>query len=442
MFDVTSRRWLVLSLVFFGIVISYIDRGNLSIAAPSIMREFRVTPGAMGVLLSAFFWTYGAFQIPAGAFVDRLGIRRAYAGGFLIWSIASASIALSRGTADIIAMRMVLGFAESIGPLASLSFIRSNFAAKDQGLPTSIYIAGQSIGSALGALVGTNLLDHFGWRTMFAMTGLGALFWLPCWWFAVPSDGARRVTRDAETRGNWTWRSLLRDRSFWALSLCILLSSYYWYFVLTWVPSYLVLSKGFSNIGMGHIISTALFTMAASNVVAGYGADRLAARMGVFRSRLLFATTGYAGNGEYPAASGCAGPGVGPACAHLFDLRCRHGQFQFLGNRAACASGESDRADCRVSQHSVSDRRHCGADRYGMDVGATEAIRARDSCRRSMSGTRERVPDCDGGKRARSNESASCGGLTAERIVRFQHNPHRAPTRQIEWKGVFTNRAN
>ena len=90
-----NRRWIVLSLVFFGIVISYIDRGNLSIAAPSIMRDFRIEPGTMGVLLSAFFWTYGAFQIPAGAVVDRFGIRRAYAVGFLVWSLASASIALS-----------------------------------------------------------------------------------------------------------------------------------------------------------------------------------------------------------------------------------------------------------------------------------------------------------------------------------------------------------
>src|SRR5271170_646385 len=117
-----NRRWIILSLVFSGIMISYIDRGNLSIAAPSIMRDFRIEPARMGVLLSAFFWTYAAFQIPAGALVDRLGIRRAYAGAFLMWSIASASMALSRGTSDIIGMRMLLGLAETIGPLASLSF--------------------------------------------------------------------------------------------------------------------------------------------------------------------------------------------------------------------------------------------------------------------------------------------------------------------------------
>ena len=291
-----NRRWLVLSLVFFGIVISYVDRGNLSIAAPSIMRDFRIAPAAMGVLLSAFFWTYGAFQIPAGAFVDRLGIRRAYAVGFLVWSIASAAIALSRGTGDIIGMRMVLGLAESIGPLASLTFIRGNFAEKDRGLPTSVYIAGQSIGPALGALLGTMLLDRYGWRMMFAVTGMGALVWLPCWLLAVPSDGTRPVVLvEKAVERSVPWRALVRSRSFWALPLCILLSSYYWYFVLTWMPGYLILSRGFSTLEMGHVISTGLFTMAASNVIIGYAADKLTARAGVFRIRLLFAVAGYVG---------------------------------------------------------------------------------------------------------------------------------------------------
>ena len=292
-----NRRWVVLALVFSGIVISYVDRGNLSIAAPSIMREFRIEPSAMGVLLSAFFWTYGAFQIPAGILVDRLGIRRVYAAGFLLWSIASASIALSRGTGDIIGLRMVLGFAESIGPLASLSFIRNNFAGKDQGLPTSIYIAGQSIGPALGALVGAGLLERFGWRMMFAATGLGALLWLPCWLLAAPADRSRSERR-AEApvlRRRWAFSALLVSPAFWALSFSILLASYYWYFVLTWVPSYLVISRGFSNLQMGRVISTSLFTMAATNVAAGFAADKLAGRIGVFRSRLLFAVAGYLG---------------------------------------------------------------------------------------------------------------------------------------------------
>lgn len=291
-----TRRWFVFALVFVGIVVSYIDRGNLSIAAPSVMREFGIGPPAMGVLLSAFFWTYGAFQLPAGAIVDRFGIRRTYAGAFLIWSIASASIGLTRGTGEIVALRMVLGLAESIGPLASLTFIRNSFPGKDQGLPTSLYIAGQSIGPALGALAGSLLLNRFGWRALFAATGLGALIWLPFWLLAAPRGPVRPEAAAAPPAPPAApWRAFAANRPFRALSICILLSSYYWYFVLTWVPGYLVLSRGFTTLEMGRIVSTCLFAMAASNVATGYAADRLAARRGVFRARLLFTAAGYAG---------------------------------------------------------------------------------------------------------------------------------------------------
>jgi len=295
------RRWILLSLVFVAIVINYVDRGNLSVAAPAMMKDFQITPAMMGVLLSAFFWTYAAFQIPAGMLVDRFGIRRAYTAAFLVWSIASASIAFSRGPGDVIGMRMLLGLAESIAPLASISFIRSNYSGKDQGLPTSIYIAGQNIGPALGVLVGALLLDKFGWRMMFAITGLGALVWVPCWLLAAPSDGTRaerqaqKAEDDLAEPRRWTWRMLLANRTFWAMSLSILLSSYYWYFVLTWVPSYLILARGFSTLGMGKVLSTALFTMAIVNVVAGAAADKAAARIGVFRARLWFGVVGYAG---------------------------------------------------------------------------------------------------------------------------------------------------
>ena len=298
-----SRRWILLWLVFIAIMINYVDRGNLSIAAAAMMRDFRITPATMGVLLSAFFWTYGVFQIPAGAVVDRFGIRGTYAGAFLVWSLASAAIALSRGPGDVIGLRMVLGLAESVAPLASLAFIRSNFPGKDQGLPTAIYIAGQNFGPALGVLVGATLLDKFGWRAMFAITGLGALVWVPGWLAAARSRGVRcapepvKVADDPPPVRSWDWRTLLADRTFWAMSLSILLSSYYWYFVLTWVPSYLILSRHFSTLGMGKVLSTALVTMAIVNIFAGAAADRLAARIGVFRARLWFGVLGYAGTG-------------------------------------------------------------------------------------------------------------------------------------------------
>lgn len=293
-----SRRWIIVALIFLGILISYIDRGNLSIAATSIMRDFHLPPGSMGVLLSAFFWTYGSCQLPAGYIIDRYGIRLVYAAGFVLWSFVSAGIALSRHSGDVLGLRMLLGIAESVGPLASIAFIRQNFSGPEQGLPTAIYISGQNLGPACGALLGTALLDHFGWRVMFAATGLGALLWVPLWVLLVPSKRpARFPANESVARYDpWTWTAALSSPAFWAMSGCVLFFSYYWYFLLTWMPAYLTLARGFSTTGMGRILSIPLFTMAGLNVGFGWLADRVVARnQAVFRTRIAFAAAGLLG---------------------------------------------------------------------------------------------------------------------------------------------------
>jgi ACS family D-galactonate transporter-like MFS transporter len=294
----SQRRWLVLGLVFIGMVVSYIDRGNLSIVADTLMRELHFRPDQMGLLLSAFFWTYAFFQIPAGLLVDRYGIRRTYAAAFLLWSLASASIALSHGLPDILSARLALGLAESVGPVASLAFIRGNFTERESGLPVSIYIGGQMLGPALGTLLGASLLAAFGWRNLFAVTGLGALFWVPAWLYFAP----RGKTKKADIASapvepvHWPWRAILTNPSVWCMSAVIFFASYFWYFVLTWMPAYLTISRKFSTVKMGQVLSTPHFVMGVTTLLAGWLADRLVKKTGnIFGIRILFAAGGLLG---------------------------------------------------------------------------------------------------------------------------------------------------
>lgn len=285
-----GKRWLVLAFVFLGILVSYIDRGNLSIAAESIMHDLGLPPATMGVLLSSFFWTYALCQIPAGLLVDRFGVRGAYAAAFVVWSLASASIALSHNSGDIIASRLVLGFAETIGPIASLAVIRASFSPRENGLPTAIYIGGQTLGPALGLLLGTTLLVHFGWRAMFAVTGLAALLWVPGW-LALAPVGVKK-----SSGAPLDWKAILTNPTMWAMASFILLSSYYWYFLLTWVPAYLTSARGFSTIAMGRILAAPLACMAITNVFSGFLSDYLLKKArSLFHVRLWFAAIGSIG---------------------------------------------------------------------------------------------------------------------------------------------------
>ena len=131
----TDKRWWIVGLLFLGILINYIDRGNLSIAAVPIMRELHLSTSMTGVTLSAFFWTYLVFQIPAGYFVDKAGLRLSYGISFLIWTLSSVAVGLVHSVSGLISLRLLLGMGESVAAPASLAYIKRNFHGEEQGLP-------------------------------------------------------------------------------------------------------------------------------------------------------------------------------------------------------------------------------------------------------------------------------------------------------------------
>jgi len=136
-------RWAVVSLLFLGVLVSYIDRGNLSIAAVPIMKDLKLSPAVMGTLMSAFFWSYSLLQIPAGYLIDRFGYKWTYGAAFILWSLASTGIGLAHSFYQILFLRLLLGVGEAVAGPASLSFIKRHFQPEEQGLPTSIYVSGR-----------------------------------------------------------------------------------------------------------------------------------------------------------------------------------------------------------------------------------------------------------------------------------------------------------
>ncbi len=220
---------------------------------------------------------------------------------------------------------MALGLAEAVGRLRAWLLFESIFRAANKDFPTSIYIAGQTMGPALGALLGSVLLAGYGWRLMFAATGLGALLWVPVWLYFAPPDSTRKPNAGIAHRPSqpfsWPWHSILNSGSFWAMSACAFLFSYYWYFLLTWMPSYLILDRNFSTLGMGQILSAPLFAMALVNIVAGWLADKLIAKTAaVFAVRVWFAVSGTRWCGIDSAVSYLARPpprSADPLCLRL-----------------------------------------------------------------------------------------------------------------------------
>ena len=318
-----ARKWVIVWLLFAAILINYIDRGNLSIVAVPLMRDFGVSPPAMGTLLSAFFWTYAFLQIPAGYAVDRFGLKWTYACAFVLWSFASAAVGFASSYGQILALRLLLGVGEAAAAPASLAFIRRSFTEDRRGLPTAVYLAGMTVGPALGAALGAGLMERLGWRMLFIFTGLGALIWLIPWLWLAPGGAAAPAPSTPGDRRRFDWKPLLALPTLWGILMGTFFYSYHWYFCLTWMPSYFVMARGLSFLRMGAYVALPLLVMAAMSMLSGRLADIVIRRTGrPIHVRKLFIATGFLIGGTILAVPALRSPeaALGAFTVSLFGI--------------------------------------------------------------------------------------------------------------------------
>jgi MFS transporter, ACS family, D-galactonate transporter len=294
----------VLFLLGLSVLINYIDRSNLSIAAPLIKDELRISASQLGTLLSAFFYTYALLQIPAGWLVDRFDVKWVFAIGFFVWSTATAVTGLLHGFAALLVIRVVLGIGESIAIPAYGKIIGTQFHEHRRGFANSVVMAGLALGPAVGMLVGGNVVGRFGWRPFFLALGLLGLLWLVPWWAWMPPNTHRAHAPTASRTGI---RDILRQRSAWGTCLCLFCFNYCLYFLVTWLPFYLVRGRNLSMNQMARAGGLVFLVAAVSSMLFGRLSDRwIAGGASPTVVRKSFMVAGQTGAGIFLVASALA----------------------------------------------------------------------------------------------------------------------------------------
>jgi ACS family glucarate transporter-like MFS transporter len=281
----TVRRGWVALLIFLAVIINYIDRIALSIAAKPIVGEFGFSPVQMGYLFSGFLWTYVVCLIPLGLLVERVGAKRMVGGGIAIWSAATALTALAGGFGSILAARLVMGASEATTFPACGRVIRDWFPERERGFVTTLFNGGSSAGPALGAIVTAALVSSFDWRIAFVVLGALGFIWLAAWlvWYGAPEQvawlpAAEKAKILAERNGTDTATVhpqpsslgyLLSQRSIWGLVLTQACLVYTAYLFLTWLPTYLQSTRELTTMNTGYLTAIPyLFTIVLGLVIA------------------------------------------------------------------------------------------------------------------------------------------------------------------------------
>jgi MFS transporter, ACS family, D-galactonate transporter len=266
----------VLGLLALFLLINYIDRGNLSIAAPLLKDELQLSPARLGILLSAFFYTYTACVFFVGWLVDRFDVNMVLAAGFLVWSLATALTGLAHGFALLFAFRLLLGIGESVAFPATSKILARHVSETHRGFANGLLTAGMKVGPAVGSLGGGLLMARYGWRAVFLGVGLGSLLWLPLWWKWRPKGTAESRAIPSSTSIGFI--EIMFRRSFWGASAGHFCGNYVLYFLVTWLPSYLVEARGLSMQQMSKTAAAYYATEALFALAAGWATDAFVRR--------------------------------------------------------------------------------------------------------------------------------------------------------------------
>ncbi|MGD0156268.1 MAG: MFS transporter [Terracidiphilus sp.] len=300
---ILRREWIVILLLVLSVVINYVDRSNLGLAMPVLEGQFAFSSLRAGQLLSAFFWTYALVQLfgLAGELADRFPVGWVLMLGYLLWSVSTAFVGLSTSYAVIFGLQLVLGLGESVA-YPCYSRIFAAMPQEHRGRANAFIDAGTKVGPAAGAFVGGMVLVHFGWRALFVAFGVGALAWMVPWYFAMPrgekSAKAERRQQSAATFNSGSTGSIakmLQLRCAWGAFLGHFSGNYFYYFLLAWLPTYLVQEEHLSIRSMSRLAAAVFLLIACTTMLAGWISDRLIGRgVSATRVRLTLVVGGQA----------------------------------------------------------------------------------------------------------------------------------------------------
>ncbi|CUJ22690.1 glucarate transporter [Achromobacter xylosoxidans] len=296
----TRSRYLIMVMLFITVVINYLDRSNLSIAAPALKDEFGLDTVHEGLILSAFGWTYAAMQIPGGWLVDRVSPRVLYAAALILWSAATFFMGFAGSFVILFVLRLAVGALEAPAYPINNRVVTTWFPEKERATAIGFYTSGQFVGLAFLTPVLAWLQHHYGWHMVFVSTGLLGIIWGVLWYLIYREprqfkganaaeieliqkgggvvDLDKRVT---EKKAPFNWNDLglvMSQRKLWGVYLGqFCLTSTLWFF-LTWFPTYLVKYRGMDFIKSGFLASVPFLAAFIGVLCSGVLSDFLVRR--------------------------------------------------------------------------------------------------------------------------------------------------------------------
>jgi sugar phosphate permease len=296
----TRGRWYILLLISLMYLITYLDRVNISTAAPVISKEFGFDKITMGAIFSAFVWAYALFQVPGGWLGDRLGPRRILTAIVTYWSVMTAATAMAGSAVSFIVVRFLFGIGEAGAFPVATRAMQLWYPREERGFVQGITHSASRAGAAIAPPIVVAIMSTLGWQWVFYICGAVGLVWAVWWYFSyrdLPEDH-RMVNQielqrirgldqagninqpTTEAKASVPWATLLRSPNMWAIMCAYFTYVYCLWIFLSWLPSYLVEFRHFTLIKVGIFASLPLWAGVIGDTVGGLATDWLLKKTG------------------------------------------------------------------------------------------------------------------------------------------------------------------
>lgn len=269
----SRQQWVIAILLFFMILLNYLDRVVLSLLSPVIREEFHLTQMDYAVAVNAFLLAYGAMYLGSGLVLDRAGSRTGLGLFVGLWSVACVLHAAITGFYSLVAYRFLLGVFEPGGWTGAVKTVSERFSPAQRSLAAGIFTSGAGIGSLIAPPLVVWLSLHYGWRSAFLAAGLCGLIWLPLWAWA--SGEGQSSSRAAGLPIRETLPRILRSPRSLAYVATRFFGDTTGYFFLFWLPEYLVTAKGFTLKEVGALAWIPFLWNDLGALVGGYASGQL-----------------------------------------------------------------------------------------------------------------------------------------------------------------------
>lgn len=280
---------LVYLLLLGAVTVNYVDRVILSVAAKPISQELGLSAPELGLLLSAFLWSYLVFVLPWGILTDKIGTKPSTVSGLALWTVATLLTGVSGGFGSLFAFRLVMGVGEASTYPAGAAAIREWIPTRERGLATTVFNAGGYAGPAIGSVVVGFLVGQFGWRSGFYFGAILGVLVLLAWIFVYKRPEQARFIGEAERtkiltergdpdrpgHGGSSLGTLLRSRTMWGMFVAQGCAVYTVYMFLTWLPSYLQATHGLTVLKSGLYTAVPYAVAVPGTMFVGWLSDRL-----------------------------------------------------------------------------------------------------------------------------------------------------------------------